>query len=1044
MLFAERVVGSKESLIRKSGVLLVLLLIGIGLGASPVSAQHSVTGEVTDAEEGGGLPGVNIVVAGTQIGTTTQSNGSYRLQAPSPADTLIFSFVGYEERRIAINGESEINVALEPAVTALQEVVVNVGYQEQAVETTTGSFSQISGADLEIDPATNVSNMLKGEITGVFGLNEGGRPGEEGSNLIIRGAATLNDNGPLVVIDGVPGRQGGFQNLNPRDIENITVLKDATAAIYGARAANGVILVTTKRGRAGETAINVSVEQSFNQPTVVPEMADAPTWMSMVNELNQFRGNETIFSQEEIERHRNCPTEPPGNWTCFDTDWYDAALKSYAPQTVANASVTGGGESFRYRVSGRALTKGGIATNSSTRFNQFGFRSNLEGDLNDHITLDLNLHGRLEHRDYPTTTTASHWGAIGTLKPTLPAQWPDGSPGPDVEDGNNPLVDASGKTGFDDRKNYFFQSNLPLEAEIPAVEGWRVEGTVAYDHSFLDRREWETPWTLNFWDGSTVDEEGIPVLNAAEKGVPEPRLSQFDESERDVLLRATTSYETDFGNHRTNVLLGTEYQTLDGSEFSAFRRFFPTDQLPQLFAGGTEQQNLSGTAWQSERLNFFGRANYNYQQKYLLEVVARYDGSYIFPEGDRFGFFPSVSAGWRLAQEDWFNNLTNDIFSRFKLRSSYGQTGNDRIDPYQFLRTFTFGDKVAFGDGIVTSVVPTRVPNRDITWEVATQLDVGIEGAILNERLTFDAAWYSNSRDDILWFRSEAVPETAGFDLPRENIGRVDSWGLEGQLGYAQDLTSDLSFRTGVNLSWTANEVVFIAEPEDRLSYQRAEGNPLNTDLYYIADGILNTQEEVDNNPTWPGARPGDVKFVDVNGDGQINADDRKRINENERPDIIGSFDLGFTYNTGAGQLRAAVNFQGAAQMQKSVWRNAGENGNYFQKFAERRWTPDNPDAEGPRAYNRVDPYWAHGKNPNTFFLRDSKYLRLKTARIGYTLPQRWSRGSFGMNQATVYVTGRNLFTLTPIDIMDPEMVSASANTYPQNKTLTLGIQVGF
>lgn len=1038
-LSADWATSEKQSSVWRKSVLLLCVFAVVGMGVSSVMAQHEVSGQVTDAETGGALPGVNVVVKGEQIGTTTRSNGSYTLEATSPADTLLFSFVGYQDTEIPINDRSEVNVALQPAVTALDEVVVNVGYQEQSVTTTTGSFSQISGQDLEIDPATNVSNSLKGEITGVFGVNTGGRPGQEGSNLLIRGSSTLNNNDPLVVIDGIPGRQGGLENLNPNNIENITVLKDASAAIYGSRAANGVILVQTKRGKVGETEINLNVEQSYNRPTVIPEMADAATFMTMVNELNQYRGNEAPFSQEAIQEHRNCP---PDSWTCHNTDWYDAALKDFAAQTVANSSVTGGGETVRYRVSLRGLTKGGIATNSSTRYNQVGIRSNFDADITESLSLALNLHGRWENRDYPTSPVSAHWGAIRTLNPTIPARWPNGKPGPDVEDGNNPVVDASGKTGFDDRNDYFFQSNLSLEAEIPAVEGWSAEGTVAYDQQFFDRKLWETPWTLYFWDGQSRDENGTPILNASEKGVPEPRLTRENESEYDILLRGTTSYETSVGNHSGTLLLGTEYQELQGSEFSAFRRFFPTDALPQLFAGGTEQRANDGTAWQSKRLNFFGRANYNYRERYLFEVVARYDGSYIFPEGDRFGFFPSVSAGWRLAQEGWFNGLTSDFFNRLKLRASFGQTGNDRIEPYQYLRTFGFNGQVAYSDGLDFRLAPTRVPNEQVSWEVSTKLDVGLEGAILSDRLSFETTYFYESRDDILWFRSEAVPETAGFALPRENIGKVNSWGLEGRVGFTQDLTSNLSFRSGVNASWTANEIEYFAEPEGRQPWQRATGNPLNTDLYYVADGILNDQAEVDNNPTWPGARPGDVRFKDINGDGVINSDDRKRIDENGTPDIIGSLDLGFTYDTGAGQVDVTANLQGAAQMKRYVFATSGENGNYFQKFAERRWTPENKDASGPRAYNRRDPYWA--KFQNTYFLRDAKYLRLKTARVGYTLPGEWSQQSLGVNQAMLYLSGRNLFTVTPIDILDPETPTSSQSSYPQNQTFTVGVQMGF
>jgi TonB-linked SusC/RagA family outer membrane protein len=1019
------------------GVILAALFVMVGLWATPASAQHEVTGEVTDADEGVTLPGVNIVVQGTQIGTTTRANGEFTIEAPSPTDSLIFSFVGYEEQVVAIDNRSEIDVALNPSVTALEEVVVEVGYGQQTVETVTGSVSQVSGEDLDAIPTTNLSQTLQGTVTGLIGVTTSGRPGGDDSNLLIRGSSTLNNNSPLVVIDGVPGRQGGLSRLNPSDIESISVLKDASAAIYGSRAANGVILVKTKQGRAGETRVNVNIERNWAQPTVVPEMADAPTYMQMLNEIDQYRGNPARFSQEAIERHRNCPA---GSYDCFNTDWYDVALKDFSREISANASVTGGSEAFRYRVSVEGITEEGILVNSATGYNQVGFRSNLDGDVTDNFNVALNVHGRLENREQPSWTRSGTYTAAWELlqrgKPIEPAFWPNGLPGPAQENGVNPVV--SDQTGYNDEKIYYFQSNLTLGLEVPGVDGWSVEGTVAYDRQFEDQKRWQQPWTLYSWDGST-DDSGDPVLTGVSVGVPDPRLQQWDENQTDILLRATSTYERTVGSHDGSLLLGTEWQSGEGDEIYAFRRFFPTNQIDELFAGGQAQQDLFGTSWHSARLNFFGRANYNYQQKYLLEFVARYDGSYIFPEGDRFGFFPSVSAGWRLAQEDWFNNWTSDFFDRLKIRGSYGQTGNDQVEPYQFLQTFGFNGQFAYGDGLGTRISQSRVPNRDITWEIATQFDLGLQGAVLGERLTFDFTYFRQSRDDILWFRNAAVPQTAGFSLPRENIAKVNSYGFEGQVGFSQQVASNATLRFGANLTFATDEVEFFAEPEGVLDYQQNTGRPWDTELYYLDDGIFNTQEEIDNNPSWPGARPGDVRFQDYNGDGVIDGADRVRIEENDTPDIIGSFNLGAT----VGNFDARLLFQGAAQVRHYVFAGAtGEFGNYFQEFAEDRWTPDNPDASGPRAYNRVDPYWA--SNQNTFFLRDAKYLRLKSARIGYSLPAEWMNQLGGFSQLQLYLSGRNLFTLTPLNVMDPELRSSDAQDYPLERAFTVGFQMGF
>ena len=1015
---------------------MIALMLLFGFAMTPAQAQHVVTGEVVDAEDGSSLPGVNVIIKGTTIGTSTRLNGEFMLTAPSPNDTLLLSFVGYVMEEVAIDGRTDIQIPLQRSVMSLDEVVVSVPYGTQTVATTTGSVSQISGEALQQIPTTNLSQSLQGTVTGLIGVTSNGSPGRDNSNLLIRGVSTLGDNAPLVVIDGVPGRQGGLERLNASDIESVSVLKDASAAIYGSRAANGVILVRTKQGTPGKARVSVNVERSYAQPSVIPEMADAPTYMQMLNEIDVSRGNPPRFSQEQISAHSG---NVEGRWDVHNTDWYDVALKDFANEISANAAVTGGSESVRYRVSLEGLTEEGILVNSGVGYDQLGFRSNIDGDITDNFNVKFNLHGRLENRDRPAWTRSADraaWELLQRGKPNEPAVWPNGLPGPAQENGVNPVV--SNETGFDNRKNYFFQSSLSLGLDIAAVEGWSVEGTVAYDRMFEDYKRWQQPWTLyNCAAGCS----GEGDLIATSEGVPEPRLWQEDIATEDILLRATTLYEPNIGiDHDAALLLGTEYQSSETNELFLFRRFFLSDQITELFAGGTGEQNLSGTSFHSARLNFFGRLNYNFQQKYLVELVARYDGSYIFPEGDRFGFFPSVSVGWRLAQEDWFNEATGNFFDRLKLRAAYGQTGNDRIEPYQFLSTFGFnGGGFVYGDGLGPRISPTRVPNEDITWEVATQFDVGIQGGILDERVSFEIVYFNHFRDDILWFRNVAVPQTTGFSLPRENIAQVRSKGWEGEMSFTQQLSSNVMIRGGANITYAVDEVEFFDEPEGGLDYQRNTGKPWNTNLYYIADGIWNTQEEIDANPSSSGARPGDVRFSDYNGDGVINGDDRVRIEENGTPDIIGAFNIGAT----VGQFDFGLLFQGAARVKQYVLSGAvGEFGNYFQAFTEDRWTPENPNGTNPRAWNRTEPYWA--RQANTFFLQDAQYLRLKTARIAYSVPGNWLQNNGGLSQLTVYLSGRNLLTFSPLKIMDPELRNAAAQEYPNERAYTVGIQVGF
>lgn len=1031
---------------RKAASSVVPLILALLCWGSTAVAQHEVSGEVSDAEDGRSLPGVNVLVKGTTVGASTSSNGQFSLEAPTPNDTLVFSFVGYQRTEIPIAGRSEVDVALETEVTGLQEIVVNVGYGEQSVATTTGSVSQVSGEDLEIQPVTNLTNTLAGSVPGIIAVNPSGEPGADGSEILIRGMATLNNNDPLVVIDGVPGRQGGLARLNPSDIRNVTVLKDASAAIYGSRAANGVILVETKRGREGPAEVTVNVNHGYTQLTRTPEMVDAPTWMRMINEVEQYRGNQPRFTEEEIQNHAEAVevagpgdhTDQGETWEYHDTDWFGELIKPFSQQTRADVSVNGGGSNIRYYLSLQGLTEDGAYYNSATRYNQLGFRSNVDGDVSENITLRFNLHGRMEDRNYPTQSTFATFRMAQQSKPTMPAYWPDGRAGPDIEYGQNPVIITTEETGYDDEETYYFQSNLGLDVQIPSVEGLTLEGDVTYDQTFRNQKVWQTPWELWYWDYETYDDAGDPQLTSAERGYPEPRLSQQHESTQDVMLRGTARYEGGLGsNHNYALLLGSEYQWADNEWFSAFRRFYASDKIEQLFAGGEAQRANDGSGWHSARLNYFTRVNYDYQQKYLFEFVGRYDGSYIFPEGNRFGFFPGVSLGWRLTQEDWFTDAIG-FFDELKLRGSWGQTGNDQIEAYQYLQTYQFGSGYVLGGAVQNSITQARVPNPSITWEVANQLDLGVQGGVLDNRLTFEVAYFDYLRTDILWWRGASIPETAGFSLPRENIGEVKSWGVDGNVGYGQDVSSDVSFQVRANLSYAKDEIRYWAESPGAPDYQRSTGAPMNTNLYYRANGVFNDQEEIDDNPSWPGARPGDLRFEDVNGDGEINGLDRVRIDKNSNPDVIGGLNLSASIRN----FDVSVQFQGATQVRQYIQTEfAGEFGTYWQKFADRRWTPENPEREHPRSYNRQDPYWSG--TPSTYFLRDASFLRLKNTRISYSLPSGIA-SQYGFGNVRLYVSGNNLHAWTPMDIMDPESRDADGTSYPPKRVYNMGLQLSF
>ena len=1015
-----------------------LFTIGGLLGLCLILAQpalgqtHQVEGTVSDQSDGQPLTGATVLVKGTAVGTATGIDGAYSLSAPSAQDTLVFSFVGYQTQEIPIDGRNEVNVALEMELLEGEEVIV-VGYGTRRKETLTGSVSAVTGEALEKMPVTNTSNTLSGKLPGVVAVTSSGEPGYDGSDIRIRGNHTLNNNSPLIVIDGVPNREGGIDRLNPQDIESVSVLKDASAAIYGAQAANGVILVTTKRGNTGAPQLSINVNQGFNQPTRIPEMADAATYLTMLNEIEMYGGRDPSFSEEVIQNYRT-GADP---WLYPNTDWFAEALKPVSLQSRANLSLQGGSESIRYYLSLGGLTEDGYYRNSATRYNQYDFRSNIDGQVTENISLRFDVNGRLEDRNFPTQSADATFRMLMRGKPHLPAYWPNGLPGPDIEYGQNPVVTGTDVTGYNNDERYYLQSNLALDVTIPWVEGLSIRGSASYDKDFRSQKRWETPWTLYTWDYETYDENGEPVLQAGQRGYSEPQLYQYHGEGHNILLNLITEYQADFGPHSYGVMLGAERQTFQSSFFDAFRRYYISDQIDQLFAGGEEERDNNGSAGQGARQNYFTRINYDYQDKYLFEFVGRYDGSYIFPENRRYGFFPAVSAGWRISEEPFFRNNVG-LFQNLKIRASWGQTGNDRINEWQYLATYGFGGGYVADVGReVKSIYQTRTPNPEVTWEVANQFDVGLEGDLLDGQLSFEVDYFDYLRTDILHYRNASVPQSTGLSLPRENIGEVASWGVDGSLTWRQQVREDFFYDVMFTGGYATNEIQFWDEPPGAPEWQRSTGAPMNTGLYYRSLGVFESWEDVEAYPHWEGARPGDIIFEDFDGDGEITADDRVRIDESGTPTFTG----GLTFSTQFKQFDATIFFQGAAGAVQYVRTQSGDLGNYFAEYAENRWTPENPNAEHPRTFNGGEEYWMG--NNNTYFLRDTDYVRLKTLQFGYTLPAALL-GRFGMQNLRLYVSGFNLLTWDKLGLMDPEAREQDGTYYLQKRVYNAGVSLAF
>lgn len=1043
------------ALARQCLFVLTLLLTAV---FSAFAQDVTVTGKVTD-ETDQGIPGVNVVVKNSTRGTSTDADGKFSINAPDANATLILSSIGFVSQEIALNGRTNLTVKLASDTKALNEVVV-VGYGVQKKETITGSVTSVKGDELVKSPAVNLANSLAGRLPGVTVVNRSGEPGYDGATIRIRGGNTLGNNSALIVIDGIPNRSGGLDRINPNDIESISVLKDAAAAIYGSRAANGVILITTKRGKTGKPSLSYSFNQGFSNPTVVPKVANAQQYTGMLNDLNIYelptaewaaaneafkttgsytRPNGTVrkapFSPEDLVKYAD-GSDP---WGHPNTDWYAETFKKNSPQSRHNVQLNGGTENLRYLASLGYQNQDAYYINSATGYKQYDIRINLDTDINKYVKVNLGILGRQENRAFPTKGAGTIFRMLQRGKPQEPAYWPNGLPGPDIENGENPVVITTNLSGYDKDIRNYVQTNGSLEIKIPGVDGLKVTGTAAIDNLSRNTKRWEIPWTL-YQRGTGFEADGVtPKLVASVRGPAEPNLTLGNNNQLNILLGAVVNYDKTLGNHTINLLAGSNRETISGDNMNAYRRFFISPALDQLFAGGDLQKNNGGGAFKSARLNYFGRVGYNFKEKYIAEFLWRYDGSDIFPKATRYGFFPGIMAGWVVSEEGFWKNSV-PVVNFLKLRGSIGQLGNDQIDTYQYLSTYGFNSYI-IGNTETKTLFETRVPNENITWEVATNSNIGLDAQLFNGKVTVELDAFSNHRTNILWFKNASVPSTTGLSLPRQNIGEVKNRGFEFNLGYRNSF-KDLKYNASVNGGYSQNEIIFWDEAPGAPEWQRSTGKPMNTYVVYKYDGVFKDQAEIDANKLDYSAlikniRPGDMKYVDYNKDGKITSDDRVRLDNTNLPLFQGGVNLGAQYKN----FDLTVLFQGAAGAKQYVSTGeAGNIGNFLMDQYENRWTIDNPSSVHPRIANRSDQYYSGG---NDYWLRSSDYIRLKNLELGYSIPGEII-SKVGLSEFRVYFNGLNMITWDKLKVFDPEADNSTGYYYPQQKIINFGLSATF
>ncbi len=998
--------------------------------------QTSVKGTVVD-KDGVPLAGATVVENGTTNGTQTDFDGKYTLTVPQGA-TLAFSYLGFISKEVSVGSSSTINVTLEEDTAQLDEVVV-IGYGTQTRAEVTNAVSQLAGPVLKQTPAISTSNALQGQVPGLFVVQGGAAPGFDDSELRVRGSSTFNGNVPvLIVIDGVANRDpDGLNRIDGADIESISVLKDASAAIYGAQAAGGVILVTTKRGTEGKAKFQYNFDQGFSRPIGKLGTANAIDFMNINNTSDELDGRPLGFPQELINNFQNGTRE--------STDWWNDIIGGRTLlQSRHSLNVRGGSERVKYFTSIGHARQGALAVNDEkTLLRQYNIRSNLDVAVSDNFSIQFDIHGRRKYTQAPQGDNGGVGNQLAVTSPLLPAFINGDSNLP--ASGFSEFNPAARVTspGYRRFNQDVFNANINWDLKMPwLLDGLSFKGFAAYDHVYNVDKEFNFTW---FWYELNADGE---VVERPSRSIEPPGLTQNFAQQSQTTLNFRFEYENTFGkDHNVKAFVAYEQNEGAGNFFQAGRLNFQSATIDELFAGSLNQDDwiTDGSASETSRQNYFGRVSYSAFSKYLFQFNFRYDGSSIFPKENRFGFFPGASAGWRLSEESFIP----EVFSDLKLRASWGILGNDRVAPFQFLQAYSLPNGlsgnsggVVLGGEDVQTLVPGVLANPDITWEKTESLDIGLEGSLFEGKLGFVIDYFKQNTTDILAPRNSSIPNVFGIIPPSENIGEFANEGVDAQLTYNYDNRNGFTLGITGNFTFARNKVIFRDEvpPAVGSEFQRSEGRPFIAPLVYQAIGIYRSQEDLDNNVNYPGAGLGNLIFADLNGDGTITGDDRYRYDAKLFPEI----QYGVNFVGGFKNFDFSMLLQGAGRFKKSLNNefNSSGGGNNLKYYVDRTFSLSNTDAEFPR----VGRTGLDAGSNSDFWFRNADYLRIKQMQLGFSLPDEVLGKMIGLESFRLYVSATNILTifdaLGEFEIGDPEFTNNFS--FPQLSTINIGFNVGF
>lgn len=1030
--------------INKTLITVMLLAISLMSLAQETPQQLTVTGIVTD-ETGEPFIGATIAVKNQPgLGTTSNIDGKFTIKA-GRYDVLEISFIGFDKKEVPIQGKSQLGkIILRETSTKIDEVVIVAGNRVQRKITQTGAITTIAPDFLKGVASANISNTLAGNVPGIIAMQTTGEPGKNISEFWIRGISTFGANASaLILVDGI---ERNLNEINVEDIESFSVLKDASAtAVYGQRGANGVVLVTTRKGKEGKVRISFKGEYGILGRSKMPEYVDGVTYANLANEARISRNQDYLYTPEEIDiiQYGLDPDLYP------NVNWRDYILKDVAPSYRASLNISGGGSTARYYISGSYYNEQGMyktrdynSYNTNVDYKRYNYRANVDVNITKTTVIELGIGGWLGISNGPTTKTEDIWKSLGALVPVrVPIMYSNGLV-PTYGDGFQMNPDAViNRVGYKQRTESKMETNVTLKQNLDFItKGLSFTGRIAFD-TYNDQNIYRKKSPAMYYAEPQRNNNGDLVMRRVKTASPLEQTSENNGNRR-FYGEASLNYERIIAkDHRvTGFVLYYQEEIANANDVGTDIKI------------GIPKRNMAVS----------GRVTYGYQDRYLLEGNFGYTGSENFLKKNRFGFFPAVAVGWVISEEPWIKKITSSWLEVFKIRASYGQVGNDRIsdkdaDRFPFISTigesgeFKFGES---GSNTIKGYGITKLGANRLTWETATKWDVGIDLSLWRGLFTLTLDLFKDHRKNIFMERGQ-IPYTAGVEQlkPWANIGEMESKGIDGNFA-VNNKFGEVNVTLRGNLTYAINEVLEHDEALNALTYQMKKGYRHNQMRGLIAEGLFKDQEEIDNWPkqTFSVCKPGDIKYKDVNGDGIINSDDVVPLGYTNTPNLT----YGFGASASWRNFDFNILFQGSGKssFMLSGWVlpfSEGQTGNVLKYLADQsnRWTSaeisGNPETENP---NAIFPRLSYGENANnkqasTHWLRSSEYLRLKTLEVGYKLPKNFLR-KFHIESARLYFLGNNLAIFSPFKWWDVEAGKGDGMGYPINKTYTVGIQVNF